>query len=83
MRKRTTTTLSPADTSAAASETKLAETNPAKQPGPIEQATQLHSALREALNATGALVRTLRKKKKQERLFKTTLASLRELQNVA
>ncbi len=83
MRKRTTASPSPADTSTAAAETKPAETNPAKQPGPIEQATQLHTALREALKATGALVRTLRKQKKQERLFKTTLASLRELQSVA
>lgn len=55
----------------------------ANQLTPIEQAVQLHGALRDALAATSALVRMLRKQKKNERLFKSTLASLRELQNVA
>jgi predicted component of type VI protein secretion system len=56
---------------------------PNAAPNPIEQAERLHTALRAALGATGELVRSLKRHKRQERLGKSTLESLKQLQNVA
>jgi hypothetical protein len=84
MRKRIAAHVSsPAKEEPSPASASMAETNVSHQIAPIEQAVQLHSTLRQALAATNTLVRALRKQKKSERLFKSTLASLRELQSVA
>jgi hypothetical protein len=49
----------------------------------IEQVQTLQGTLREALNQTTRLVQGLRHQRKQSRLMKATLASLRQLQQVA
>jgi hypothetical protein len=49
----------------------------------IEQAIHLQTQLREQLQAVKELIRKLKAEKKQQRLLKSTLASLRELQQVA
>ena len=50
---------------------------------PIEQVITLRTKLREAVNQTNELIRSLRRQKKQSRLVASTLASLKELQKVA
>ena len=50
---------------------------------PIEQAEALRSALRQALAQTNQLIVSLRRQRKQNRLMKSTLESLKDLQRVA
>jgi hypothetical protein len=50
---------------------------------PIQQAEQLHAALREALRQSRELVHTLRRQKKHSRLVQSTLDSLKQLHGVA
>lgn len=50
---------------------------------PIEQAESLRGTLREALVRTSDLIASLRRQRKQTRLMKSTLDSLKELQRVA
>jgi DNA polymerase III sliding clamp (beta) subunit (PCNA family) len=49
---------------------------------PIEQAEALRDSLKEALDKTRELVRTLKRQKKTSRIVESTLASLRQLQTV-
>ena len=49
---------------------------------PIEQAEALRDSLKDALDKTRELVRTLERQKKQSRIVESTLASLRQLQTV-
>jgi len=46
----------------------------------LEQASILRGALRDALSATGDLIRSLKRDKKRRRAFESTLASLRQLE---
>ncbi len=46
----------------------------------LEQAVELQAALRGAATKTAELIRTLKREKKQSRLVKSALASLREIQ---
>src|ERR1700693_677833 len=48
----------------------------------LEEATRLQSVLRDALVQSDALIRAVRRQRKQNRLVQSTLASLRELQRV-
>jgi len=48
----------------------------------IEQAETLRDSLQDALSQTRELVSALKRQKKQSRLMKSTLASLRQLQTV-
>lgn len=57
--------------------------HPAAPVSPIDQAEALRGTLREALNRTSELVACLRRQRKQNRLMKSTLDSLKELQRVA
>lgn len=50
--------------------------------GALEQATALRSALRDAVNKTTELIRTLKREQKQSRLVRSTLASLKQIQAV-
>jgi hypothetical protein len=50
---------------------------------PIEAATAVREALRVALDKTNQLVITLKQQQKQSRLMKSTLANLKQLQEVA
>ena len=50
---------------------------------PIDQAEALRGTLREALTRASELIAGLRRQRKQTRLMKTTLESLKELQRVA
>ena len=50
---------------------------------PIEQVSQLRTALHDALTRTNELLRTLKRQRKQSRLVETTLQSLKQLQQVA
>lgn len=49
----------------------------------IEQALALRSTLRDTLGKVNNLVRAIKHQKKQERLLRSTLSSLRQLQSVA
>jgi hypothetical protein len=58
-------------------------TAPSEQDVPVtalEQAVELQAVLRGAATKTAELIRTLKREKKQSRLVKSALASLRELQ---
>lgn len=64
---------------------KPASPTPAPEAGsnsPIEQAEALRDSLKDALDKTRELVRTLKRQKKQSRIVESTLASLRQLQTV-
>lgn len=50
--------------------------------GALEQATALRSALRDAVNKTSELIRTLKREQKQSKLVRSTLASLKQIQTV-
>src|SRR5690606_22869517 len=50
---------------------------------PIEQAIHLRGVLREALTATNDLIGSLKRQQKQQRAYKSAIASLKELQGVA
>ena len=50
---------------------------------PLEAAEALRDSLKESLTRTRVLIATLRRRKKQSRLVENTLASLRQLQDVA
>ena len=58
-----------------------ADTDPALR-DPIDEAETLKEALRQAHVQTGRLLASLRRQRKQARLVQTTLASLRQLQNI-
>ena len=65
----------------------MEETSTVEQPAeiasPIEQAIHLRGVLRETLTATNDLVRSLKRQQKQQRAYKSAIASLKELQGVA
>ena len=48
--------------------------------GPIEQALALRDSLRDSVNKTNELIRSLKRHRQQSRLVATTLASLKQLQ---
>jgi hypothetical protein len=50
--------------------------------GALEQATALRTTLRDAVNKTSELIRTLKREQKQSRLVRSTLASLKQIQAV-
>jgi len=50
---------------------------------PLQAAEALRDSLKETLQQTNQLIATLRKRKKQSRLMESTLASLKQLQDVA
>lgn len=54
----------------------------ATEDSPLQQAEALQETLKQALSQTRALTTSLRKRKKQSQLMKSTLASLRQLQTV-
>jgi hypothetical protein len=54
--------------------------NEAETSSPIEQAEALRDSLKDALDKTRDLIRTLKRKKKTSRIVESTLASLRQLQ---
>jgi hypothetical protein len=56
---------------------------PAENASPIDQAIHLRGVLRDALTATSDLVRSLKRQQKQQRAYKSAIASLKELQGVA
>lgn len=55
-------------------------TGPSSKKSPIEQVGQLRQALRAASTQAAELLRMLKQRKKHERVVKSTLASLRQLQ---
>ena len=57
--------------------------NPPAMMSPIEQAEALRATLRAALAQTNQLIVSLRRQRKQNRLMKSTLESLKDLQRVA
>lgn len=60
-----------------------AEQSPPEEPGSaLAQAIALRDALREAAGKAGELIQTLKRERKQSKLLKTTLASLREIQSL-
>jgi hypothetical protein len=48
----------------------------------IDQAAELQAALRDAVAKTTALIRTLKREKKQAKLVRSTLASLKQIQTI-
>jgi hypothetical protein len=50
---------------------------------PLDQAIRLRSSLQDALDASNALVRCIKRQKKHDRAYKAAIASLRQLQAVA
>lgn len=57
--------------------------SPPEDPGTaLAQADALRDALREAAGKANHLIQTLKREKKQSRLLKSTLASLREIQKL-
>jgi hypothetical protein len=56
---------------------------PEKEPSVTDQAITIRNGLRDMLVQVNRLVRAIKRQKKQERFLRSTLASLRELQNVA
>ena len=50
--------------------------------GLIEQAESVKSSLRETLNQVGTFISDLKRQKKQAKLVRTTLASLKQLQSL-
>ena len=48
----------------------------------IEQAESVKTSLRETLNHTSELISSLKKHRKQTKLVRSTLASLRQLQSI-
>jgi hypothetical protein len=58
-------------------------TNENSNASPIEQAIHLRGVLRDALAATNDLIGSLKRQQKQQRAYKSAIASLRELQGVA
>ncbi len=59
-----------------------AQSTPEEPGTALQQAVALRDALREAASKAGELIRTLRREKKQSKLLKSTLASLREIQSL-
>jgi hypothetical protein len=55
----------------------------AKQPTAIEQAVAVKTALRQSLSGVNELIRSLRRQRRLSKLARSTLASLKELQDVA
>ena len=56
--------------------------NEADSSSPIEQAEALRDSLKDALDKTRELVRSLKAQRKASRIVESTLASLRQLQTV-
>ena len=52
------------------------------QSSSLDQAVALQSALRDAVAKTTELIRTLKREKKQAKLVRSTLASLRQIQTL-
>ena len=50
--------------------------------GALEQATGLRTTLRDAVNKTTELIRTLKREQKKSRLVRSTLDSLKQIQAV-
>jgi hypothetical protein len=71
----------PVVTNSAVPDNGATDTTPSTSP--IEQAIHLRSVLREALTATNDLIGSLKRQQKQQRAYKTAIASLKELQGVA
>ncbi len=63
--------------------TPTSESQSADSRTPLEAAEALRDSLKESLARTRDLIATLRRRKKQSRLVENTLASLRQLQDVA
>jgi hypothetical protein len=63
--------------------TSVAAREPTQPLSPLDQATKLRTSLREALAAVNGLVRSIKRQKKQDRAYKTAIASLRQLQEAA
>ena len=63
--------------------TPTSESQSADSLTPLEAAEALRDSLKESLARTRELIATLRRRKKQSRLVESTLASLRQLQDVA
>jgi hypothetical protein len=55
----------------------------ASNAGVLDQAIALRTALRNAAGQVGELVRTIKRQRKQDRILRSTLASLKQLQGVA
>ncbi len=62
---------------------RLKRIRPATNGGPIEQATALRDRLRDAASSANQLVQALKQRQRQNRLVESTLASLKQLQEVA
>jgi len=75
-----TTTTSRPDTTQSVRSKQSLEPQP---PTPLEAAEAVRDSLKETLDRTRDLIAVLRKRKKQSRLVENTLASLRQLQDVA
>lgn len=75
-----TTTTSRLDTTQSVRSNQSPEPQP---PTPLEAAEAVRDSLKETLDRTRVLIAVLRKRKKQSRLVENTLASLRQLQDVA
>jgi hypothetical protein len=62
--------------------TKARRSSASKRPSPIEQAVVFRDALRTAVVQANELIRNLKQQKREARLVQTTLASLKQLQEV-
>lgn len=64
-------------------ETHASEPQTTEPTSPLAAAEALRDSLKQSLACTRELIASLRKRKKQSRLVESTLASLRQLQDVA
>ena len=64
-------------------EMQVAESDAFEPVSPLAAAEALRDSLKQSLVCTRELIASLRKRKKQSRLVESTLASLRQLQDVA
>ena len=69
-----------AETNGAARRTRVRKAGRPVNATTIEQAIALRDALRESVNKTNELIRSLKRQKQQSRLVASTLASLKQLQ---
>lgn len=77
------TTNVPSVTATAISRSKQRMTNAPSKASVIEQCQSLRTRLRELLAETNELIRSAKRQRQSERLVRTTLASLKQLQTVA
>jgi hypothetical protein len=81
-KKQSTTT--PTTTTTPAPSEPVQETGPTEsQGGLVEQALALRQSLRSTLGQMNDLLRAIKRQRKQERLMRSTLSSLKQLQSVA